>query len=506
MTLIRRHSIIFFGLFVFISQLSFAQKKSPTEWPYGGVPDTSRLVRQRMIRAPLNFPSRARFFKVVFDSSAYFGYAQFDSLATFMFVQFDIWADFGSAQFASRADFGSAKFHSRANFRGAQFHGSAGFNTAQFDGEADFGSAQFDSLATFMFAQFDLRADFGSAQFASRADFGSAKFHSRANFGSAQFHSEASFGDAEFDGLADFRGAQFHGPADFYNAKFHDEVFFEGSIFGESVNLAAATFKKEVDFRRTRLDSVEIIYIDHHTVFPEGKLRLYWNQFRGKDKLRLKLHNPSEYSVKADSIKEHYQRIETFYHRLRDNFLAQGNKGSADAVMYELCLQRDEIIGDSLWKLYGVLFGWGYKPFRFLVYIVLPIIIIFAGLWYWFFYPVLAKLFEPDVVGKIPGKFDRSDPKKDKIISIFKKIRIRSYDHSRIKNDINFLARFWQVIFFSSGVLLGIRFRRKWIQRDNKNFLNAVTIEWFIGKGLYVTFVVLVKSDQFAYIKGLLGF
>lgn len=460
-----------------------------------------------MTKAPLNFPTGARFFKVVFNSSAYFGYAQFDSLTIFMFARFDIWADFGNARFNGPAGFDmGCQFNNRAIFKKAEFRDLVGFNQAQFADEADFINVRFDSLASFIWAQFATRADFQRVHFGGRADFGNARFHGRADFDSAQFNSEAFFEDTEFAGMADFRTARFQGPVDFHNARFQADAFFEGSSFGEIVNLAATAFKKEVDFRRTRFDSVKIIYIDHHTVFPEGRLRLYWNQLSGGDKPRLKLFNPSKYSIKADSTKEHYQRIETFYHRLRDNFLAQGDKGSADAVMYELGSQRAEITGDFLWKLYGVFFGWGYKPLRFLVYVVLPVIIIFAGLWYWFFYPVLAGLFEADVVGRVPGKFDRSDPKKDKIFPIFKKIGIRVFDHTRIKNDINFLARFWQVIFFSSSVLLGIRFKKEWIQRDNKNFLTAVTIEWILGIGLYVTFAVMVKSNQFAYIKGLLGF
>ncbi len=41
--------------------------------------------------------------------------------------------------------------------------------------------------------------------------------------------------------------------------------------------------------------------------------------------------------------------------------------------------------------------------------------------------------------------------------------------------------------------------------KKNHAFLWWVTAEWLIGIGLYILFVVLVKSNEFSYVKGLLG-
>lgn len=41
---------------------------------------------------------------------------------------------------------------------------------------------------------------------------------------------------------------------------------------------------------------------------------------------------------------------------------------------------------------------------------------------------------------------------------------------------------------------------------EDRAFLTWVTVEWALGIGLYVTFAILVKSYEFGYVKGLLGF
>ena len=61
----------------------------------------------------------------------------------------------------------------------------------------------------------------------------------------------------------------------------------------------------------------------------------YWPQFQGKERLRIKIRD----SIFEPFTKnEHYTRIKIIYDRLRDNFLAQDDNASADAVMYELGL------------------------------------------------------------------------------------------------------------------------------------------------------------------------
>ncbi len=79
-----------------------------------------------------------------------------------------------------------------------------------------------------------------------------------------------------------------------------------------------------------------------------------------------------------------------------------------------------------------------------------------------------------------------------------------------IEFDHSFFSEFFldrkPDLFFSTSVLLGVRFKKEWIEKIDRAFLWWVTAEWLIGIGLYVAFVALVKSNEFGYVKGLLGF
>ena len=180
-----------------------------------------------------------------------------------------------------------------------------------------------------------------------------------------------------------------------------------------------------------------------------------------------------------DSLKAgYYTRIEIIYHNLRDNFLAQEDKASADAVMYELGWQREEILGEFWWTMYGYFFGWGYQPWRFLLFVVLPVIMGFALLWFFKYYEVLQKvIFKTELKDAAAFKEKQED----------------------------LLQKVWHSLFFSSSVLLGIRFKKAWIIKRG-NFLYWASLEWALGIGLFVTFALLVKGARFGFIRDLLGF
>jgi uncharacterized protein YjbI with pentapeptide repeats len=430
-----RNFFIVIGILILSWQLSFAQERNPTEWPYGGVPDESRK-KEWMYRPPLNFHSNANFRDATFDSTAYFGEAKFDNTA---------------------------------DFRGTIFSQFVGFRETRF-------------------SQY---ADFRVSEFSQYADFRRAKFDSTADFREVIFSQDADFREATFSQDADFRDATFSQGADFRDATFKEIPLMERCQVGKILDLSAVNFEKGMDFRGAIFDSVGIIYIDHHTTFPTGECWLYWDQFKAKETLRIRLHPVPSVSVKERetpfsvfpvkepySVKEQYLRLETFYHRLRDNYLALGDKNSADAVMFELGWQKREIVG-GLWQtVYGWFFGWGYQPWRFLVFVVVPIIIGFAFLWYFRYYNVLQYvIFREQLEHASAVKIHKE--------RVFQKI--------------------WHSVFFSASALLGIRFKKDWFI-DYKNFLVWASLEWVIGIGLYITFAVLVKSNQFAYIKGLLGF
>ena len=67
------------------------------------------------------------------------------------------------------------------------------------------------------------------------------------------------------------------------------------------------------------------------------------------------------------------------------------------------------------------------------------------------------------------------------------------------------LVRIWHVVFFSMSVLLSIRFKKEWIEKNNSLFLLLVSLEWALGNLLYVLFGIGVKNYEFGYIKGFFG-
>lgn len=489
---ISRNFLILFYLLFFSSQLFFAQE-NPTEWPYGGVPDTNQrelrifhpeikkeVVIGGITKIPLNFNNPANFSAGRFYNDAYFAGAFFDSVSFF------------GTNFDSAANFIAARFNKQTVFEYSQFHSYAIFNYTHFKNMASFSDVYFKKSANFSAGRFAGLTYFARVRFDSLTYFQFARFKDRVYFEQAKFGGLVYFGNTQFDTLADFSGAQFLSGTN-----------FDGTVFKGIINLAAATFKSDLDLRRAKFDSVETIYIDHNTTFPTGKLHLYWDEFKAKNKLRIQLSN---YPANLQIVKrEHYQRIETFYHRMRDNYLFQGNKTSADAVMYELGWQREEILKEFWWKLYGWFFGWGYQPWRFLVFVVLPIILLFAGFWYKYFYHIVAILVWEKMPDSMISEISKSKYREE--TTLFKKLKHRRFSHSKFSTDnISYIARLWQVIFFSSSVLLGIRFKKDWIESKNQAFMYVITFEWLLGIGLFVAFALLVKSARFDFVKSLLGF
>jgi hypothetical protein len=504
-------------LFLLID-ISIAQERNTTEYPYGGDNSLERQTFKKANFRGARFDSDAKFWSATFKDSANFGHATFNGVAGFGGATFNSFANFKDATFDSTVIFTNAKFDNYVKFYKTKFDGDVSFIEAKFDGTAEFDNTNFDVDAIFTDAKFDGTAEFYNATFYGTADFKSAAFDSTANFEYATFNDYAEFFKATFNSDADFRfstfnadanfeDATFDSLADFGRSTFNADAIFQKAVLKGEVDFHKTTFRKEIDFRQSNFDSVTVIYLED-IKFPEGELIFYWEQFKGKDSLRIKLTSPP-----ADSKKdEHYTRIEIIYHKLRDNFIAQGDKSSADDVMYELDWQRDEILDEFDQHLYGIFFGYGYQPWRFLLFVVLPLIIIFAGVWYWFYYAILVFI-NPALFSK--KSQDGNLKQKDKYLlktKNIKSIKLQITDFSYVLNNMNRLTRYWHALFFSTSVLLGIRFKKEWTKElpDNilgrKSFIYFVTFEWALGIILFVVFALLVKGIRFSFIKDLLGF
>ena len=445
---------------------STAYAKNPTEWPYGGELDTLRMKQGAHFLGPLNFKQKV--------------------------------------------DFSWARFLRKANFRDARFSNKTDFIAAWFSEEADFQDALFSN-----------KTDFSSALFSKKADFRSVRFSKEA---------------------ANFRNTQFLNEAFFSFAQFSNEADFENAIFNTTLNIAATRFEKGVDLRRTDLSNAKVLF-DHRTFFPPGTLQVYWSQLEGHlslndlscpsywtwesakaqiTKLDSVQHSlPKNLTAKRDSLRsmynyvkakldtftpilnsERYALTEIFYHRLRDNFLSQNDRASSDGVMFELASKRSEYLKEPLWGLYGLFMGWGYKPLRFVISVFLLIVIPFAFVWYIRFYHRVLPIFSELSVTQQTQIRNKPLLKK----TILKYIHFHFFNHQIVSGFVNLPARILHVLHFSTAVLLSIRFKKEWINMADRAFLTWVIVEWVLGIALYITFAVLVKSYEFGYVKGLLGF
>lgn len=463
------------------------------------------------------FLQNANFYKAKFARIADFELAVFYHDADFYKARFLQDADFYKAGFLQDTDFTYARFNSIANFYEAEFFNYADFTYAKFNSTVKFSVAKFDSIANFREAKFDSIANFRRTTFSKDAIFYKAEFLQYANFNKTKFLQYTNFYKAKFDS-ANFKDAIFSQVADFSYAKFNKKPLMDNCKFGKILILKDTNFEKGVDFLKAIFDSVETIYVSNQTTFPKGKLGLKWDQFKAKEELRIRLYDPppvltssdssyiekltqeiteietlviydsvednkdsliiqidslyalvekektkleSIYDARVKSVKiKHYQQVEAFYNRLRDNFLKQGNEVSANEVMYELRWQRKEIIGGFWWNMYGWFSGWGFKGWLFIIKIVLPIILAFAGLWYTKYYSVLQKI-------------------------IFKD-EIKDAENLAVQDST--YQKIWYSLLFSITVLFSIRIKKEWIFKY-KNFMFWVILEWSIGIGLLFLFI-----------------
>ena len=157
-------------------------------------------------------------------------------------------------------------------------------------------------------------------------------------------------------------------------------------------NFYESTFEKGIDIRLANFDVTQTIFLEKMR-YPSGKFHLYWRQLQRREDFRIKLLPNNDRATP----KERFTRLEIVYKRLRNNFIAQDDLFAADAVMYELAQYRSIILDEFFWNIYGQLFGYGYKPWRFLTMVAVPIIALFAFIWYWFYYGMV--LFINDQVG-----------------------------------------------------------------------------------------------------------
>jgi len=441
----------------------FAQEERPRPvWHYpdfGGVQDSSRYDSRKMVRVPLNFArstsyTGAYFRDAWFDGEAYFKYAHFGGEVDFREARFGGEADFRYAHFGGEAYFREARFGGEALFWGARFDGEAYFWYTQFGGEVDdFRNAQFDGMANFANAQFD-------AQFGGETLFGRARFGGEAYFREARFGGKANFVNAQFDGMANFANAQFDSTAFFNGAQFDRTARFDGAHLRHA-SFSGTRFSAEPSFSGTAFTGV----------------------------LRFGAHFDSGVDLrKADLKKLEYIYLDGISYPPGAFRVYWGDIDARENAPVIRVIEEDSVDpdGDVVYKALSVVYKHlrdnGYQPWRFLLIVFVLIVPFFAAVWRWKFFTIVRSI-------------------------VHQEVSLRSLPDAPSDR----LSQAWHVVYFSTAVLLGLRFKREWIiphdeEGRRSRFTKLVTAEWAFGIGLYILFAVTVKGHRFSYIKGLLGF
>jgi hypothetical protein len=315
-----------------------------------------------------------------------------------------------------------------------------------------------------------------------------------------------------FEGESNFFDVKFNGGISFIATKFLGPLRFENCIFKKNVDFSGTKFKNYTDLRRSNFFNVDTIFVSFDTEIPIGKFYIDWEQIKARKYLLIQT-KPSSFQDTSNEFS--YKMLQSFYYQLRDNYLAQGDKKSADAVMFELEMQKQKL-SNNLWHdIYGIFMGWGYKPYRFILLIFIPIIL-FSFIWYWFYFQLIIKIVNPNIKEELfplrTRKFNL--PVSKSTFFVFKNIKlpINYYQHAKFPSKLNRFIKYWHALFFSASVLLSIKFKKEWLQINSestvgqKSFLYFVIFEWVLGLFLYTLFFILIKSSGFDFIKSILGF
>lgn len=301
-----------------------------------------------------------------------------------------------------------------------------------------------------------------------------------------------------------FTKSSFIRSVSFAYSEFFIQPVLSSIVFNDTLDFTGCKFNAGVDLGRCNLNNVNSIFLEE-TVYPAGKLFIDWAQIGGGENPKIKLL-PHKY-VERDSNNIKYKKLEIIYFNLRNNYLLQDRKRDANSVMFELACYKDSLIGNMWFKLYGLFLGYGYKPWRFLIFLVIPVIFIFSAVWYYFYYGCMIYTIEE---GKRQELLNMERNGLNYPVTKTKLIPITIYDHKNIPPQRSFIKVLY-AFYFSGSVLLSIRFKKEWICElpegalHRKYFIFWVTAEWVFGLLLYIIFGLFVLSSEFGFVKGLFG-
>jgi hypothetical protein len=242
--------------------------------------------------------------------------------------------------------------------------------------------------------------------------------------------------------------------------------------FVRTIAIISCTFTRELDLRKDNFSSVFRLCL-YDFDYPIGALNIDWKLIFGREK-------PLITTVTNISHKEAQIQFKELYDKLYRNLKEQEEEDFYNDCKYEARLQQYLYEDNKPEQFYGALydtfFGFGYKPLRFMMCIVLPGIAIAS---------ICFLVFRSIVVSIVSEDKHRND-------------------------DLNWISKTAHAVFFASWVLFSVRFDNSWFRKDQsikeRLFFISVVLVWILGIVMYIGFAVYVKNDNFTFIRGIFGF
>lgn len=266
------------------------------------------------------------------------------------------------------------------------------------------------------------------------------------------------------NGPAFFPAIDFEKSVSLSQSKFSNKVVLNGVNFLGDVNFTWASFNGGLDLQFSKFGPNAKLHLAQTRV-PNGEFKINIQDFE-----RL-IH---EYLMEAKS-KLTPRDKGIIYESFISQYATQGKKQEVDTAsyFYEVFKQQSKPTF-SHW-FYGIAMGYGYKLWRYVLVVVLPITLLCTILMVIYFKSDIHRL-----VARI-NQFNAGEtPYPDRITSIMRTLSV------------------------TSSILFSIRFKTIWIS-ENKVFNRFVVLNYGLGLGLYVAFLIGTKTSSFDVIKSLAG-
>lgn len=338
---------------------------------------------------------------------------------------------------------------------------------------------EFDNLETNTFIQFD------SCTFKNETYFLGGRFHNAIAFFDCHFEKSFDLGSTEFKNSlflvnCDFQSeaklsGNFSNNLDLSHSNFSKNTLFDYATLRDTIFLNDTQFSESIDFRLATVDSLDAFFLDG-TQYKEGNLKIRWASIRKSKNYRIQIYRDLEpRGTSYQDRKYDFLHLDKIYKKLARNYKAQNDLKASNDINHELEIRRSSLIGGVWNKIYGLTFGFGYEPWRFIILIIVMVILMSFVYLKFFFKEAKQSLFagEPDASSAV-------------------------VEHS--------LPRMMITLKYSAWIFFSIKFHRNWIHFGNKNFVILNVIHWLAGIATYILFAILVKNNRFEFLKDVLGF